>query len=640
MPKNSKPLKTDALKTTYPILYQPYMTISFFSHKHCLFLSLIVSIGSLVASANLSAQQRNYHPSMDEAAVTHSSPHATVITPLFHESLTDVYILPRQETYYLTGTSPDKTIKLWKSTNLKTWKVIGTPWKQAAIAPQMHYINKQFWLVYAKPAGGIVLLKSKEAEKNYTLHATLTKSGTDPCLFQDDDGKVYLFYGGGMLAPLTPDLRSLAAQPIQVASSLKKTDVNEEFNIPFTFKRQAPVTDHIGQGGAYLSKIKGKYYFFANEKEGRLGSETDDVFYVSADHINGPYSERTLSIPHGSQTCVFEDKGKIWATFSGNDESAAIYHKPALLEMVFSDLQLLIPTPNTILEKGVVGRTKYLLGEERMRDPSVTLGGDGYYYAVGTKDFGWVYPEGGIEMWRSKDLKNWETMGFVWTFAKEGSQWMKDAVHKRGDRKMLWAPEVTFIKNNYWLTICLNVGSTTILKSTTGKPEGPYKEIETAPIAAGIDGFLFQDTDEKVYLVWGDGNIARMKDDMSGFAEEPRKLKTINNEHVGYEGNCLVKHNGKYIMTGAEWNGPLRTEGTYDMMYATADNIYGPYSSRKVGVPHGGHGTVFKGKNGEWFTSMFGNDRTAPFRRRLGIIPLIITPDFKIYPNDTQKAGL
>ena len=590
--------------------------------------------GLLCLSVAAFGQQRNYHPSMDEAAVTAVSANARPVQPLFDATMTDVYVLYHQNMYYLTGTTPDKGIQVWTSANRKDWKQAGTVWKEEAVAPQIHYIKGTFYAVYARPNGGIVLLSSPKIDRTFELVSNLTTTGSDPGLFADTDGTVYLYYGAGLLAPLTADMKALREAPRLVTPKPSAGDKNDEFNVPFTFKRDPPVTDRVGKGGFFVAKIGEQYCFFADEIAGRMGIPTDDVYYVTADNINGPYSERNLCIPHGGQTCVFTADGKTFATFYGNDPGAAIFHKPAIIELVKSELGLLMPAPDVILERGAVGRTKPMLGSERMRDPSVTLGGDGNYYAVGTKDFGWVYPEGGIEMWKSKDLTHWEPMDFVWTFAKDGSAWMKNAVHKRGDKKMLWAPEVAYVKNNYWITVSMNVGKTTILKSTTGKPEGPYQEIATAPIANGIDGFLFEDTDKKVYLIWGDGNIARMNDDMSGFAETPRKLKTIANEHVGYEGNCLVKVNGKYVMSGAEWNGPLRTEGTYDMMYAVSDNIYGPYSARKVGIPHGGHGTVFKGKDGQWYATIFGNDRTAPFRRRLGIVPLSISSDFIIKPTE------
>ena len=63
----------------------------------------------------------------------------------------------------------------------------------------------------------------------------------------------------------------------------------------------------------------------------------------------------------------------------------------------------------------------------------------------------------------------------------------------------------------------------------------------------------------------------------------------------------------------------MRIDGTYDMMYSVADSLYGPYSPRKVLVPHGGHGCLFYDHEDRLRFTMFGNDRTAPFSRKAAI---------------------
>lgn len=58
-------------------------------------------------------------------------------------------------------------------------------------------------------------------------------------------------------------------------------------------------------------------------------------------------------------------------------------------------------------------------------------------------------------------------------------------------------------------------------------------------------------------------------------------------QEVGYEGAGLIRVDGRYVLYAAEWNGDLRMDGSYDMMYSTADALMGPYSPRRVLVPHG-----------------------------------------------------
>jgi xylan 1,4-beta-xylosidase len=319
---------------------------------------------------------------MDEAAVTTPAPDARPVQPLFDGDMSDVYVLPRPDAWYLTDTTPGQGIQLWLSTDQKRWTKVGKLWPDEAVAPQIHHIRGQFYLVYGKPSGGIELLAAKKAAGPYRLVSHLTTTGSDPGLFEDTDGIVYLYSGDGQLVPFTADLSAVSGTARKIVPGKSRTDANGEFNIPFTFKRDPPVTDRVGKRGFFVTKIGGQYAFFANETTGRMGIPTDDVYYVTAPTLNGPYSERNLVIPHGGQTCVFETGGKVWATFYGNDPGAALLHKPALINLISSPLKLLQPAPSVILEKGVTGKTNALLGTERMRDPSVTLGGDGNYYSV------------------------------------------------------------------------------------------------------------------------------------------------------------------------------------------------------------------------------------------------------------------
>src|SRR5690606_20266299 len=61
-----------------------------------------------------------------------------------------------------------------------------------------------------------------------------------------------------------------------------------------------------------------------------------------------------------------------------------------------------------------------------MRDAFIMYGPDGNYYLTGTTATpDRVFPQGnvhcwdyndGLYMWKSKDMKNWESMGLIWSF--------------------------------------------------------------------------------------------------------------------------------------------------------------------------------------------------------------------------------
>jgi xylan 1,4-beta-xylosidase len=288
------------------------------------------------------------------------------------------------------------------------------------------------------------------------------------------------------------------------------------------------------------------------------------------------------------------------------------------------------------------------LFEGALRDPSVCIGPDGTYYLTGTtannpsggKDTtGWWFVNEGIRIWKSRDLKKWEPLGLIWSLDKDAT-WAKEFKTGRGaKRRALWAPEIHYINGTFWLTYSMNYGGCGLLKSTTGKAEGPYTDVKTdGPLTNGrIDASLFQDDDGKVYFIYQNGLLARMKDDMTGFAEEPRLLAPANNKQVGFEGAFLTKYNGKYILICAESNNNNGVS-TYDCMSAVADNIYGPYGDRYLAIPHGGHNMIFRTKEGKWMSTFFGSDGTAIFSEKPGILPIEFSSDLHFHPTMQTSA--
>jgi hypothetical protein len=272
-----------------------------------------------------------------------------------------------------------------------------------------------------------------------------------------------------------------------------------------------------------------------------------------------------------------------------------------------------------------------------VRDTSVCLGPDGMYYLTGTTGHPtWWHTNEGIRMWKSRDLKTWEPMGLVWSFEKYAT-WQKGQSDKDGiiTERAIGAPEVHYFKGTYWLVYCVNYdkGGTGILKSESGKPEGPYVDMKKdGPLTGEIDSSLFADDDGAVYLVWQNGKIAKMKDDMTGLAEEPRHLKPANSGQVGFEAAFITKINGRYHLICANFNNWDGKTSTYDCMAASAENIYGPYGDSYLAIPCGGHNVLFKDVKGEWWSTYFGNDDKAPIRERPAILRVEIGSDNIIKP--------
>ncbi len=172
-----------------------------------------------------------------------------------------------------------------------------------------------------------------------------------------------------------------------------------------------------------------------------------------------------------------------------------------------------------------------------LRDPAICRGPDHAFYLTGTLSF---QDEGedfannaGIRVWKSHDLGNWEDLGIVWTVGlrNDAHRWVTrpmgdaDTLGSPRHDSGIIAPEIHYLKGIFWLAFSRNNMGTGLLRSTSGKAEGPYEA--TAPSSRithwGRDPSLFEDDDGAVYWLWSGPQvfIARMKPDLSGLAEAP-----------------------------------------------------------------------------------------------------------------------
>ena len=177
----------------------------------------------------------------------------------------------------------------------------------------------------------------------------------------------------------------------------------------------------------------------------------------------------------------------------------------------------------------------------------------------------------------------------------------------------------------------MNYGGIGILKSTSGKPEGPYVDIKTdGPLPGHIDVALFEDTDGTVYYLCDGYSIARMKDDMSGLAEPLRKLE-FNPTPPWGEGINMIKVGDRYVWynsanTFTTING--KEARTYDCFSATSSgSIYGPYNNRHRAITYAGHNNIFKDKEGNWWSTQFHPQPHMEKPIEPALIPIVVSSE-------------
>ncbi|MEW4489921.1 family 43 glycosylhydrolase [Thalassoglobus sp. JC818] len=268
-----------------------------------------------------------------------------------------------------------------------------------------------------------------------------------------------------------------------------------------------------------------------------------------------------------------------------------------------------------------------------IRDPFITLGPDGNYYLTGTTPLpddprqhldpyntglgdlslvGWQ-----AQVWRSRDLIDWESLGTPFTL-KSGIWFRKQPKKFQNTPESewrLWAPELHWIGDRWALihTSPSPVAGANLSLSQGAEVNGPWDNPMGVSIRKRHDPSLFQDDDETWWMIWGATSIAPIKPDWSGFQKEPIKIgPSGETSKMGHEGCLLHKIGDKYVLFGTGWSTGEMRHGSYNLYYATADKIEGPYSERQFVGRFLGHGTPFQDHQGRWWCTAFFNANQPP----------------------------
>ena len=131
------------------------------------------------------------------------------------------------------------------------------------------------------------------------------------------------------------------------------------------------------------------------------------------------------------------------------------------------------------------------------------------------------------------------------------------------------------------------------------------------------DPSLFRDDDGTWWMIWGATSVAPLKKDLSGFAADPVNIGPSGEViRMGHEGCLLRKIQGKYVLFGTGWSKGKMRKGSYNLYYAVADKITGPYSERRFVGRFLGHGTPFQDDDGKWWCTAFYNANVPPLPKK------------------------
>ena len=257
--------------------------------------------------------------------------------------------------------------------------------------------------------------------------------------------------------------------------------------------------------------------------------------------------------------------------------------------------------------------------DDWQRDPFITIGPDGYYYLTitqhGDSVDGRKIIVDGAPLYKSKDLAEWEYMGYPYTIrdAKNYDEYVKRREERNKDKNnrwgpdvvKLWAPEIHYINKKWHLLHTSNAGIGNMVQTKGKKLEGPFIGWNEK-FGRQHDPTIYQDDDGSCWLVSRCTQIQKLNKDLTAFDGEPIQIGPANRK-MGHEGAVIIKFEGKYVLFGTAWSRDTLRKGTYNLYYCTSDNLTGPYGDRKFAGRFLGHGTPFKDKEGRWWCTAFFN---------------------------------
>ena len=237
-------------------------------------------------------------------------------------------------------------------------------------------------------------------------------------------------------------------------------------------------------------------------------------------------------------------------------------------------------------------------------DPDIIRVGDTFYLVSTTRH---LMP--GAPVMRSKDLKNWETVSYIFDRLTDSPKYdlQEGTVYGRGQ----WATSLKYHNGKFYALLAPNepgdMGKTYIFSAE--KAEGPWTLVSR--MRHFHDCSLFFDDDDRVYVVYGTGEMMELKKDLSDVIEGTHQkiFQREEDERGLLEGSRMIKHNGKYyllMISHVYAPGRHRREVCY-----RADDIHGPYEKQVIlesefgGFSYEAQGTIVDTQDGDWYGVIF-----------------------------------
>jgi beta-xylosidase/type 1 glutamine amidotransferase len=284
-----------------------------------------------LATGNVTYPVPENFPTKDSSSLSNEAPETQAHNPVIFADVPDMSMVRVGNSYYMSSTTMHMSpgVPIMRSDDLVNWELINyaydtlanvdelnlengkSTYGKGSWASSIRYHNSTFYVsTFAQTTGKTYIFSTKDIEKGPWKTASFKPAYHDHSLFFDDDGRVYMIYGGGKLR-----LIELNGDVSAVKEGSTEQVIIENASAPSGANIGLPAE------GSQLFKVNGKYYLI-NITWPRGGMRT--VVIHKADNITGPYEGRValqdlgvaqgglIDLPNGAwYAYLFRDFGAV-----------------------------------------------------------------------------------------------------------------------------------------------------------------------------------------------------------------------------------------------------------------------------------------------------------------------------------------
>lgn len=264
--------------------------------------------------------------------------------PIVLADVPDLSMIRVGEAYYMSSTTMHLSpgLPIMKSSDLVNWRIVGyacdtlgsddaltldngkNAYGKGSWASSLRHHGGMFYVTtFSGTTGMTHVFTTKDIEKGPWKAASFSPALHDHSLFFDDDGRVYMVYGGGRIKIIELAADASAPKP----GGLDQVII-ENASLPAGGKIGLPAE------GSQLFKVRGKYYLF------NIAWPKNDMRTVvvhRADRITGPYEGRVALHDQGvAQGGLIDTPQGEWYAYLFQD-SGAVGRVPFLVPVEWKD---------------------------------------------------------------------------------------------------------------------------------------------------------------------------------------------------------------------------------------------------------------------------------------------------------------